>query len=536
MALAHQLRAHRAGDLRELVSPYLQHVRADSVCSETGFNLTDIWRYFRHTWSLEYRPTPGRTLNFLVRNAARPGHPVIAILGLANAVFQLSCRDHTIGWTPEATILRTMREPTYWKKWRRNALRCLKAARDNIRSDDLMRSIGKTRSIKTIVSKLEDLAGIAQNDRARDLRQVYVDAPDSPGTSKVLPKKPNGEVDWVAASERPLFRRKRAETLADIFSAIEVLEGLDDQPSSLLDSVTLTYVHPQSSEAPAEPDLATFLRHVQGKDLWRPMLRWSNADIERAFKTGIREIKKNGVATRILDVNVCGATPVYRELLGGKLAAQLLFSEEIQRVYLREYRNSESEIASSMAGKPVRRRTRLSALTTTSLYGVGSSQYNRVRYNSLRWDHIGTTEGFGTVHFSKSTINALRSVAVSHRKMRTVNNQFGEGTSPLLRQLREGLALLGFQANDVLQHSQQRLVYALELYPHAYDDLALDSDHHVCSPSTDDLSQAWIDRWLRMRIQNDEVLSRLETMNPRAVRNGLEVDSSSQDSNDDGGA
>ncbi len=46
--------------------------------------------------------TPGRNLFYLVRDAARPTHPVIGIAALGNCVVQLSERDQTIGWSVEA--------------------------------------------------------------------------------------------------------------------------------------------------------------------------------------------------------------------------------------------------------------------------------------------------------------------------------------------------------------------------------------------------------------------------------------------------
>jgi uncharacterized protein YfaS (alpha-2-macroglobulin family) len=45
-------------------------------------------------------------------------------------------------------------------------------------------------------------------------------------------------------------------------------------------------------------------------------------------------------------------------------------------LYETQYSERISLIASQMAGRPIRRSARLKVLTTTSLYGVGSSQYN----------------------------------------------------------------------------------------------------------------------------------------------------------------
>ncbi|MEM4724574.1 MAG: hypothetical protein QXP01_06145, partial [Candidatus Hadarchaeum sp.] len=198
-----------------------------------------------------------------------------------------------------------------------------------------------------------------------------------------------------------------------------------------------------------------------------------------------------------------------------------------QEIYHERYQDVISEIASSMAGSPIAKPTHICALTTTSLYGVGSSQYNRVRMGNRRWEQIGYTEGFGTVHMTRSTIEAIRKLAISANGMRNVNNQFGEGTSPLMRQLREGLTVLGFKPNDVLQHSNRRIAYMLKLYDEAYIDLCLDMYHHHAEGlSTEAVAEAWRERWLRMRVKNDEILDRVAAVRPQTVMAELGIHAS----------
>src|SRR5690606_36923790 len=49
----------RRGELLDrIISPTLQVATAKDLCEHTGLPLLDVWRYFRHTWTLEYRPTP----------------------------------------------------------------------------------------------------------------------------------------------------------------------------------------------------------------------------------------------------------------------------------------------------------------------------------------------------------------------------------------------------------------------------------------------------------------------------------------------
>ena len=41
--------------LGDAIAPYLQLVESGATCEFTGLKLTDIWRYFRHTWISTYK-------------------------------------------------------------------------------------------------------------------------------------------------------------------------------------------------------------------------------------------------------------------------------------------------------------------------------------------------------------------------------------------------------------------------------------------------------------------------------------------------
>src|SRR5258708_16370712 len=94
----------RARELKSAIDPYLQLVEANAVCQETGLRLGDIWRYFRHTWVNSYRSTPGRSMMFLIRDRARPCHPVMGIAALGSSVVQQSVRDRWIGWESDIAL------------------------------------------------------------------------------------------------------------------------------------------------------------------------------------------------------------------------------------------------------------------------------------------------------------------------------------------------------------------------------------------------------------------------------------------------
>ena len=69
--------------------------------------------------------------------------------------------------------------------------------------------------------------------------------------------------------------------------------------------------------------------------------------------------------------------------MGGKLVALLSGSQEMQLGYTKRYKTSVSEISSFVAAKPVFRPTNLEVVTTTSLYGKNTIQYNGLNLTKI---------------------------------------------------------------------------------------------------------------------------------------------------------
>src|SRR6185312_7482850 len=152
------------------------------------------------------------------------------------------------------------------------------------------------------------------------------------------------DVDWWRASEDLLFVRKRAESLAQ-----------------------LLYAKRTFNTACVARDPAAGLENL-----------FASTTGQRALDIAFAEFRKSGLSSQVADVSICGAVHPYNQLLGGKLVALLLTSSEVRAAYARRYGGQVSIIASQMAGRAISKPAHLRILTTTSLYGVGSSQYNRL--------------------------------------------------------------------------------------------------------------------------------------------------------------
>lgn len=485
-----------AARLKTVIDPVVDVCDEAAKCSITGLRLMDIWRYFRHTWSLEYRSTPGRQMPLLVRNAARPGRPVIGIAMLASPVVRMRVRDDWIGWNLDSFIDRLRSGEWDVQVALRTLVSRLERSIGEIRWDDLLTPDEVAFPTERTILRMEQRSMGAAVARMHQLEEAYSDAKQAHehvrsqrGTTKAKSE----TTDWLAASDDPLFVRKRSQTLGQLLDAKRTFQSVDwtMSGSQLLNAV---------------------IQHPNGL---------------RSLNTAMVEVRKGGLSSQVADVSICGAVAPYNGLLGGKLVALLMASQEVHEAYRSRYAGQVSIISSQMAGRAIYRSAELKVLTTTSLYGNGSSQYNRLKLRAteypqldhdITWKELAKTAGYGTLHLSRATVRTLREVSERTYGARRVNHRFGEGASPRMRQIREAVEALGINANDVLHHATPRIFYGCELHPGAMDELV------GMNPPTENRSQPasvighlWRQRWLAARIRNEDVMREVTSANARTV-------------------
>jgi Domain of unknown function (DUF4338) len=492
--IASHERDQRLELLKQQIKPEVQLCDDSAKCEVTGLRLMDVWRYFRHTWSLEYRSIPGRQLPILIRNGARPNKPVMGIAMLASPVVRTKPRDHWIGWVPEVLIERV--SSGAWDANQVFEMLDVRLTRSisELRTDDLAAQEELSDPTERAILRIEQRAAGAAHLRQRKLQSAYSEMVASESGIKSDRGDRNIEdTDLLALSGDPLFLHKRADTLWKLLAA--------------------------------KRELALAAQQAKGANRFWALAKSENG--RRAISTAIAEVRKAGLASEVVDLSVCGAAPPYGALLGGKLAALVAASEEVRNLYAKRYAHQPSIISSQMAGRLVVRPADLKILTTTSLYGNNSSQYNRLHIKAnehpelihdVQWRRLARTEGFGTFHLAPATLRVLREISEASRGARWVNNRFGEGASPRLRQSREGLDALGIDSNSVLHHATPRLFYGCELTETAIPDLMGFSINGVRkAASVDAIATAWMRRWLVDRVTNEETLMKVASSNASTV-------------------
>ena len=474
--------------LRAIIDPVIEPCDSETKCSATGLNLIDIWRYFRHSWSLEYRSIPGRQLAFLIRNASRPDRPVMGIAMLASPIVRMRVRDSWIGWTSQQLVI-DIEQGTVNAEF---ALRALVSRIDRnlaeVRTDDLLTPEELVFPTDRTILRMEQRWAGAAIARRHSLTTIYeeaIEADEAVKSDRDIHRSPPDQIDWLAASNDQLFIKKRAETVWRLLRAKRVFQSLDWSR--------------------------------KGDVVWQQLLQ--HPDGQQALNIATQEVRKTGLASQVADVSVCGAVTPYNHLLVGKLVASLMASNEVLDAYRTRYSSQVSLISSQVAGRAIYRSANLKVLTTTSLYGRGSSQYNRLRLrqsdfpfldSDILWEEIAKTAGYGTVHLSPITTRVLRDFTDQVRGARHVNNRFGEGASPRLRQIRQALDDLGIESSDILHHATPRIFYGCEIHAGARAEL-LGVRPHTDSQgsSAAAIAEAWRQRWLLGRIEQDEMLDRV---------------------------
>lgn len=250
----------------------------------------------------------------------------------------------------------------------------------------------------------------------------------------------------------------------------------------------------------------------------------SNETGRKAINSVLIANRKTKIGSNMMDIIVCGSIPPYNELLGGKLVSILACSPRVIKDYTDKYSKQVSEIASRMKGSRVIRDSSLVYLGTTSLYAVGSSQYNRIKVPienefTLEYRKMGITEGYGTVYFSKETTNLFSQILEIQDGGKRIGHVFGEGTSPRFRMISRGLSSLGIRAEAFLKHYSPRIVYSINLAKNTDNflmglentaDYSFDINDNVdVNNKTQDLIDFWYNRWLCMRLESVDIVSRL---------------------------
>lgn len=138
-----------------------------------------------------------------------------------------------------------------------------------------------------------------------------------------------------------------------------------------------------------------------------------------------------------------GALPPYNDLLGAKMAALSILSNEVRESYRRRYAGRKTLMECRVLDAD------LLFVTTTGAFGK-SSVYERLRYAGARVERIGWTAGIGTFHVPEHLVREIYAMLAESGV--DVSGGYGSGPSRKVRLLKKGFnmfGLRGFQAHGI---------------------------------------------------------------------------------------
>lgn len=165
--------------------------------------------------------------------------------------------------------------------------------------------------------------------------------------------------------------------------------------------------------------------------LQSPVLRMGVRDIS----LGIPNDELDTWVNRSMSARRIGALPPYNELLGGKMVALSLLSNEIRKAYKEKYKDYVSII------KGRKLKSDLLFITTTSAFGK-SSLYNRLKYDGkVAAEPLGYTQGAGSFHIPEWLYEEI----IEFLDVNGVNiaRCYGHGPSRKLKLISHGFKHLG---------------------------------------------------------------------------------------------
>lgn len=167
------------------------------------------------------------------------------------------------------------------------------------------------------------------------------------------------------------------------------------------------------------------------------------------YPAGEKELFVN----QTMDIFTLGALPPYNRLLGGKLVAMVVCSDEVRKAYRLIYRGRVTEMEKRVLPD------HLVALTTTSAFGR-SSIYNRLKYKGkLLAESLGFTNGYGNFHLQR-----LYPLFKEYLESIGVDTKGGYGTGPKRSWQLMRLALDNLDISaDLLKHGVQREAFLFRL-------------------------------------------------------------------------
>jgi len=215
--------------------------------------------------------------------------------------------------------------------------------------------------------------------------------------------------------------------------------------------------------------------------LQSPVLKMSVRDRYLEIPKGELDLWVN----RSMHAQRVGALPPYNEILGGKIVALSLTSNEIRETYKKKYKNRKTLIKGRII------EPELLFITTTSAFGK-SSLYNRLKYNGEPVAiSLGYTRGSGTFHIPESLYSEI--IEFLSKKGINTSRGYGHGPSRKLKLISVAFRYLGLPKFEY--HGIQREFFLFPLVKNLKEVIKKKENPIYIDRPFDKLVDYWKERW-----------------------------------------
>ena len=218
------------------------------------------------------------------------------------------------------------------------------------------------------------------------------------------------------------------------------------------------------------------------------------------LKTSVRD-KSLGIPNNEIDYWVnksmsaqrVGALPPYNELIGGKMVALALTSNEIREKYKEKYKGYVSLLRKRKI------KSELLFITTTSAFGK-SSMYDRLKYNGEAVaELLGNTQGSGSFHIPEELYEEI--LQFLEKEGVKVGRGFGNGPSRKLKLITHGFRRLGL-GESFSYHGIQREFYLFSLVTNLREVIKREQAPEWVDRPLNKMVEYWKERWSIPRSRN----------------------------------
>lgn len=196
---------------------------------------------------------------------------------------------------------------------------------------------------------------------------------------------------------------------------------------------------------------------------------------------------------RSMQAQRLGALPPYNQLLGGKMTALSLTSNDIVDTYKKKYENFVTILKNRVLNSDIL------FITTTSAFGR-SSIYNRLKYeDSIVAQRLGFTKGFGTFHISQELYLEILNFLTSNGVQ--IGTSFGNGPSRKMKLL--DIAFSKLDLKEYTFHNISREFFIFPLVSNLNSVIHNNEAPEYYNRTLDELTNYWKERWCKPRSQRD---------------------------------